>query len=152
MTDHDLAASLNLLLRDLVLALRATPHEGVSPPQLTVLATLEDGPLRMTALAARHGVKLPTMTAQVNRLERDGLVVRQRRDRDARVVTVELTGTGRITLRRGIAHRTRFLAERLAGLDDTERDAIAAALPALARLARRDDPPADPPRHRDYQR
>ncbi|MFC9972738.1 hypothetical protein ACFVH6_17795 [Spirillospora sp. NPDC127200] len=40
---------------------------------------------------AEHGVRLPTMTALVDRLERDGLAARGRDASDARVVTVETT-------------------------------------------------------------
>jgi DNA-binding MarR family transcriptional regulator len=134
-TDRELADRVNRLLRELILLLRRSATDtAVSSSQLAVLASLEAGPLRMSGLAAQHGVRMPTMTAQINRLERDGLVARQRRDRDARVVTVELTGVGRLELRRGRDQRVTFLAERLAGLTEEDRRAIAEALPALSRL------------------
>ncbi|MFD0556443.1 DNA-binding MarR family transcriptional regulator [Stackebrandtia endophytica] len=136
MVDTALAAQVSELLRELVLLLRRSSADmSVSAPQLAVLATLRDGPLRMSQLAHQHGVRLPTMTSQVDRLERDGLVTRQRRDRDGRVVSVELTGTGRAELERGVERRVAFLAERLSGLSAADQSAIAAAVPALKRLA-----------------
>jgi len=135
--DTALAAQVSELLRELVLLLRRSSADmAVSAPQLAVMASLRDGPLRMSELAHQHGVRLPTMTSQVNRLERDGLVTRQRRDRDGRVVSVELTGTGRAELDRGVDRRVAFLADRLSHLSEADRSAITAAVPALRRLAR----------------
>jgi len=89
----------------------------------------------MSALADEHGVRLPTMTAQINRLERDGLVARRGDAADARVVVVTLTDAGRTTLADGRARRVEALEHRLATLTDDDRARIAAALPALSRLA-----------------
>ena len=81
-----------------------------------------------------HGVRLPTMTRQIGRLARDGLVTRGREVEDARVVTAELTDVGRERLQRGREQRIAFLAGRMALLDDAERASIEAALPALEKL------------------
>lgn len=134
--DHDaLAADVSRLMRDMVLLLRqATADLDVSPPQLAVLGSLLSGPRRMGDLAAEHGVKMPTMTVQVNRMERDGLVERGRDGADARVVTAALTGAGRAALAAGRERRNAFLASRLAGLSPEDREAIAQAIPALHRL------------------
>ncbi|TDD82551.1 MarR family transcriptional regulator [Actinomadura rubrisoli] len=113
---------------------RESADQPITSQQLSVLGSLEHGPRRMTELAAEHGVRLPTMTAQINRLERDGLVERGRDGSDARVVTVRLTGHGRGLLDAGRERRIGFLAERFAGLTDEERATVAAALPALDKL------------------
>ncbi|MFD0685050.1 MarR family winged helix-turn-helix transcriptional regulator [Actinomadura fibrosa] len=132
---RDLAERLNRRLRHVVLMLRqAGADQPITSQQLSVLGSLEAGARRMTELAAEHGVRLPTMTAQVNRLERDGLVERGRERSDARVVTVRLTGPGRERLAAGRERRIAFLTERFEGLTDAERAAIAAALPALDKL------------------
>ncbi|MFZ0906026.1 MAG: MarR family transcriptional regulator [Mycobacterium sp.] len=69
---------------------------GSSLAPRTVLATLEeDGPTRLTALAAPSGVSQPAMTQLVGRLERDGLVVRLVDPDDARATLVDITGAGR---------------------------------------------------------
>ncbi|POM25092.1 MarR family protein [Actinomadura rubteroloni] len=135
MTDREIAETLNRRLRDMVLTLRRiTADQEITSQQTSVLGSLADGPRRMTDLAAEHGVRLPTMTAQVNRLERDGRVVRGRDGADARVVTVELTPRGRDGLRDARERRVALLAERVAALSAADRDALAAALPALGRL------------------
>ncbi|MWA00564.1 MarR family transcriptional regulator [Actinomadura sp. LD22] len=113
---------------------RVSADQAITSQQLSVLGSLEHGPCRMTELAAEHGVRLPTMTAQINRLERDGLVERGRDGSDARVVTAALTAAGRERLAAGRAQRIGFLTERFAALTDEERAAVAAALPALDKL------------------
>lgn len=134
-TEREIAEQLNLRLRHVVLMLRqAAADQPVTGQQLSVLGSLEHGPRRMTELAAEHGVRLPTMTAQINRLERDGLVARGRDGADARVVTARLTGAGRDRLAAGRERRIAFLSERLAHLTDEERATVAAALPALDKL------------------
>ncbi|MFA1545133.1 MarR family winged helix-turn-helix transcriptional regulator [Actinomadura chokoriensis] len=134
-SERELAEQLNLRLRHVVLMLRqAGADQPVTGQQLSVLGSLEHGPRRMTELAAEHGVRLPTMTAQINRLERDGLVTRARDGADARVVTARLTGPGRERLAAGRERRLTFLTERLAHLTDGERAQVAAALPALDKL------------------
>jgi DNA-binding MarR family transcriptional regulator len=133
--DRELAERLNRRLRDVVLLLRqAAAGLPVTSQQASVLGSLEHGPLRMTALAAEHGVRLPTMTAQINRLERDGLVTRGRDASDARVVTAALTPAGRERLREARELRIAFLAERIAALDPRDRAALEAALPAMEAL------------------
>jgi DNA-binding MarR family transcriptional regulator len=133
--DRALAEQFNRRMRDVVLLLRrVSADQPITAQQLSVLGSLEAGPRRMTELAAEHGVRLPTMTAQINRLERDGLVARGRDAADARVVTARLTETGTDLLHAGRERRLAFLAERFAALSDEDRAAVAAALPALERL------------------
>ncbi|HZE38057.1 MAG TPA: MarR family transcriptional regulator [Stackebrandtia sp.] len=137
MDTRELAADVNQTLRDAILLLRRVSADAdISTPRLAVLGSLAENSRRMSELAHEHGVRLPTMTAQVNRLERDGLVERGRGDDDARVVTVAITERGREALRAGRAVRIDYLAERLSTLTASERRAIAAALPALARLSK----------------
>ncbi|MEU5880290.1 MarR family transcriptional regulator [Spirillospora sp. NPDC047279] len=137
MTDpnRELAEHFSRNLRDVVLLLRrVSADQPITSQQLAVLGSLEGGARRMTELAEEHGVRLPTMTAQINRLERDGLVVRGRDASDARVVTVEPTTAGLEQLCAAREQRIVFLTERFAALDDEQRAALAAALPAFDRL------------------
>ena len=136
---HRLAA----VIRDLVLLTRqAAADLPVSSQQLGVLGSLDAGPRRVSALAGEHSVRTPTMTGIVGRLEQAGAVVRRADDGDARAVAVELTAEGARILARGRAARAAFLQARLDSLAPAERAAVAAALPALARLADRDPPQA----------
>ncbi|MER7132650.1 MarR family winged helix-turn-helix transcriptional regulator [Streptosporangium saharense] len=137
MTTDELAESLSKELRHLVLLLRrAVAGQPVTSQQYAVLGSLEDGPRRMTELAEEHGVQLPTMTVQINRLEEPGLVARGADPADARVRTVELTDEGRTRLAAVRRARIAYLGDRLDTLTPAEREAVAAALPALAKLGR----------------
>lgn len=111
-----------------------TAEQPVSAQQLGILGSLEAGPRRVTELAREHGVRAPTMTAHVSRLEEAEAVSRGVDTDDARVVTVGLTSRGRDLLAAGRAARTAFLAERLEALGESERAALAAALPVLSRI------------------
>ncbi|MEV7804304.1 MarR family transcriptional regulator [Microbispora sp. NPDC088329] len=132
-----LAEGLSRELRHLVMLLRrTTAGQPVTAQQYSVLGSLEDGARRMTELAEEHGVQLPTMSVQVNRLEEAGLVARGTDASDARVRTVELTGEGRDRLRAVRQARIAYLCDRLGVLTPEERSAIGHALPALAKLGR----------------
>ena len=113
-----------------------TPPDGISLTAAATLATLErSGPRRLTALAVQEGVTQPAMTQLIARLQEAGLVDRVADPADGRVVQVRITADGKATL----AGRRAVRAERLAGLLDRlspdERNALAAALPALNSLA-----------------
>ncbi|WP_239117304.1 MarR family winged helix-turn-helix transcriptional regulator [Planotetraspora phitsanulokensis] len=132
-----LAGSLSRELRHLVMLLRrTTAGQPVTAQQYSVLGSLEGAPRRMSELAEEHGVQLPTMTVQINRLEDAGLVARGTDASDARVRTVELTSEGRSRLHAVRHARIAYLTRQLDRLTVDERRAITAALPALAKLGR----------------
>ncbi|WP_158879564.1 MarR family winged helix-turn-helix transcriptional regulator [Amycolatopsis anabasis] len=114
---------------------RQTPQHQLTLTQGSVLSELiARGPRRMTALAELEGVRLPSMTDVVGRLERLGLVSRARDPEDGRAVLVRVTAEGERYYDEIVVAREEFLRERLAALDPGERVAIDAALPALRRL------------------
>src|SRR3954447_10146417 len=130
-----LAERFNRQIRDIVLMLRrASAAQSITTQQMFVMGSLEGGSRRMSDLAAEHGVRLPTMTRQVGRLARDGLVTRGRDADDARVVTAELTPIGRQRLAEARERRITFIAGRMTLLNDAERASIEAALPAMEKL------------------
>jgi DNA-binding MarR family transcriptional regulator len=132
---RQLAERFNRQIRDIVLMLRrASAGQSITTQQMLVMGSLEGGSCRMSDLAAEHGVRLPTMTRQIGRLARDGLVSRGRDAEDARVVTAELTPIGRQRLHEGREQRIAFLTVRMGTLDPAERASIEAALPALRKL------------------
>jgi DNA-binding MarR family transcriptional regulator len=132
-----LAAGLAIVLERLIGLLRSlNPPSGLSLTAAAALATLErSGPCRLTWLAAWAGVTQPAMTQLVARLEEAGLVARAADPADGRVVQVRLTDEGRETVARRRAARAGRLADLLAELSPNERDALAAALPAMDALA-----------------
>lgn len=110
--------------------------QGASVPAVRVLAVLRDrGPQRVTALATALQVSQPTMTQQLHRLAEQGRISRTLDARDGRAVRAELTEQGRAFLDCLVASRTALLLAGLDHLDPADQAAIAAATPALARLA-----------------
>jgi DNA-binding MarR family transcriptional regulator len=100
-----------------------------------VIARLDrEGPVRLTELAVSEGLSQPGMTQLVTRLERDGLVRRQASAGDRRGVLVAVTDAGAALVASRRAERAAALHALMSRLDDDDRAAITAALPALARL------------------
>ena len=97
-----------------------------------------EGPIRLTALAAKEGVSQPSMTQLIQRLERLGLVTRLADPEDGRAALIGITGQGQ----RLLDDRKRIRRERLralmATLTSEEESALwisaRAALPVLHRL------------------
>ena len=83
--------------------------------QLSILLTLLDqGPIRMTELAAHERVRTPTTTVAIRRLEKLGLVKRSRDPSDLRAVLVDITPKGLAQHRESLAARRAQLAALLA--------------------------------------
>jgi DNA-binding MarR family transcriptional regulator len=121
---------------------RDVVEAGVSLARARTLATLHrDGPRRLTDLALLEQVAQPTMSALINRLEVDGLISRGGDARDGRTVVVSITDAGRECLGRLIERRSRSLERSLDQLPDEDRNAIAAALPALRGLLEKMEDP-----------
>ncbi len=102
MTPTDVLAD-DLLRSAARLSRWASRHADLGMPyaQARVLALVDDlGPARVTALAAADDCSQPSMTAQVHRLEADGLVARSPDPADARAALVELTADGAAALAR----------------------------------------------------
>ena len=121
-----------------------TDRAGLSTTAAYLLNRLHrEGPSRLTVLAAREGVSQPSMTQLVQRLERQGLVVRHEDPEDGRVALVAVSEAGIALLdeRRG-ARRDR-LAIALDALTPEESRALwlaaEVALPILQRLIERAD-------------
>ena len=138
-TRAGLADELLVMVTRLARRLRRLADDGISPTMRSILNTLEKhGPLTHGDLAQAERVKPPTITAAVDRLEQDQLVVRERCDQDRRVTRVQITDAGRDLLAEGRRQRTAYLERRLRALSAEDRAALAAAAPALERLL--DDP------------
>jgi DNA-binding MarR family transcriptional regulator len=98
------------------------------------------GPLPLSRLAAAEQVSPPAMTKTVAALEAAGLVRRERRDADRRVVLVTATDAGRAMHARIGAEFHRAYARWVAALTPAECDALLVGLSALVRAMRADRP------------
>jgi DNA-binding MarR family transcriptional regulator len=68
---------------------------GLTGPQLAVIKMLEPvGKLSLSELSALIRARNSTVTGIIDRMEREGLVVRRRSDHDRRVINIELTAKG----------------------------------------------------------
>ena len=115
----------------------ATMHAAweLPPAQMRLLALIEQlEPVRITDLAQADHTSQPGITAQVNRLDAAGLVVRASGEHDARVHRVALTAGGRDVLHRMRRERARILAPVLDGLAPDDLAAVRRAHEVLTAL------------------
>lgn len=133
--ETELAARLRLVVGRLNRRIRIDGRESVPPLQLSAMVTVEEhGPLRLSELARREAVSVPTMSRVLTALDEQGLVVRTPDPQDARGVLVTLSAEGERRLAEVRSHRTALVARRLGRLDAVQRATLAAALPALEAL------------------
>ncbi|MBW0018008.1 MAG: MarR family transcriptional regulator [Mycobacterium sp.] len=137
----ELAVGLHRALAKLISILRRGDPSGVvagdlTLAQLSILVTLLDqGPIRMTDLAAHERVRTPTTTVAIRRLEKIGLVKRSRDPSDLRAVLVDITQRGRAVHAESLANRHAALAAMLSKLSESDLETLLKALAPLDRLA-----------------
>jgi DNA-binding MarR family transcriptional regulator len=121
---------------------REARAEGISPEQVGLLVAIKYAPgIGVRDLAGRERISPPAMTKHVDRLERDGLVMRTPSADDKRRIGLTLTDEGQRTLRRVRSRRTAWLASRLRGLSAEELAAVEAAVEPLSRLLTQEELP-----------
>jgi DNA-binding MarR family transcriptional regulator len=110
---------------------------GLGVPETTILVhLLHEGPRTPSALARRVGVTPASVTAQLDRLELAGYVVRRSNPRDRRSVLVDLTDQGRDLAARLFALFDRDVAS---GIGDADPATTAELGRILEHLSRRLD-------------
>ncbi len=126
------------LMRALGRLNRWVTHEvpsDVPAAQLRLLALISElGRTRVGELAAADHCTQPTMTTQLNKLQRAGLVARRPDPSDARAQRVELTSAGADVLDRTRAARGQFLDAELGRCPASQREDLLAAVDTLERL------------------
>lgn len=122
-------------------ALRASirteyPWETLPMAQVELLQVLgEHPPARISDLATRQRLAPSTVSGLIGQMINAGLVARDVDPADRRASVVTLTNAGRDQLAAWTQAHERRLDAALSALDDTDRAAVTAALPALFRLA-----------------
>jgi DNA-binding MarR family transcriptional regulator len=111
-------------------------HAGLTPTQMSVLNTVvRYGPMRLAELQTVEAVN-PTMLSRiVGKLEDDRLISRVTDPGDRRVVTVDVTTTGREIAEQVRQERNLTLTALLEALPPEQAAAVIAALPALEALS-----------------
>ncbi|MGB3886619.1 MarR family winged helix-turn-helix transcriptional regulator [Gordonia sp. (in: high G+C Gram-positive bacteria)] len=142
MTDDlnaDLVSGLRHTVTRLYLTLRRNaPVNTLSAAQSSALAVLIDhGPMRMGELAERESIRMPTATALVDGLLREGLVSREPDPADRRAVVVSPSAKAARIVDEIRTSRDDVVTQAMASLSPDHRAALAAALPALRELQTR---------------
>ena len=102
---------------------------NISAAQLNCLLTLhETGPLSPSRIAKRILVNSSTVTGIIDRLEYKGLVRRLRVSQDRRVITIELTKTGKLLAENAPPPIQQKLIDGLNKLSGKEIDQVAKTL------------------------
>jgi DNA-binding MarR family transcriptional regulator len=96
-----------------------------------VLAAAEE-PIRLSELAERENVTVPTMSRIVTALERDGLVARTADPADGRASLLTLSDAGHELVKGSRSRRIQALEKALDGLDDAEREVLGRTLRVVA--------------------
>ena len=133
------ASELNSAAIHLLRALRATDRaSGLTPARLSALSVLVfGGPSPLGRLARTEDVAGPTMTRIVDGLCDLGLAERRPHPDGGRLVLVAATAEGERVMRAAQQARIDTIVAALRALPAADRAAIAAASPALLRLADR---------------
>lgn len=108
-------------------------EHGLTGPQISVLKILEAmGDLSLTELSEKMSARNSTITGIVDRMERDGLVVRERSQSDRRVVLIRSTEKGTALAASVPVSAMEVLGVALRGLPEPERRELRRILSALA--------------------
>ena len=92
------------------------------------VARRRDAGITITQIAQEMGITLPSVTATVKKLERKGLVTKERSPSDARQVVIRLTDAGR---KADVAHRyfhRKMVLSIAASIPDAEKPVLLEAL------------------------
>lgn len=120
-----------------------------TPPQVHALLWLgQDGMLTMGELARRLGVTEKTVTGVVDRLEREGHVLRERITLDRRVVRCRLTEAGQQTYQLLDRLVNEAVGQMLGLLDGGDRKALFRIMEKLVRRLESPSPDELPPREK----
>ena len=131
------AARLRLVVARLARTIRQHGAAGLTPSQLSALATLEDvGPVRISTLASYEVVGASAATRVVASLEELGYLTRGDDPDDKRACVVELTARGRDVLTELWDERAVGISARLEALTSSERATLERALGVLEKVAR----------------
>lgn len=131
----DLADELHPRLAMLGHLMRRLSVVELGVTQTAVIGRLgQRSPQGIGQLAVAEGVRLPTMTEVVKRLEAQGWVSRSRAAGDHRRVEVRITPAGRRLIATAGRRRAAYLSPLIDGLPPEQRAALEAAVPALDRL------------------
>lgn len=98
--------------------------ELAGPKLLAIVWLGHDGALTMGELSRRLGVTEKGVTGLADRLEEHGYCLRERGEKDRRVVRLRLTAMGRAFFKNAVARMDQKLSFLLGALPASDRDAL----------------------------
>ncbi|MFC0455608.1 MarR family winged helix-turn-helix transcriptional regulator [Arthrobacter liuii] len=132
---QELASGFREALRHSVYLVRRLDADGdLSAAQLSTLKMLLGEGQRVGEIARNLGVRVPSATEQIIKLERAGLARREPDPSDSRAVRVILTPEGRAAVDSANKRRNQVMAQILSTLTDQDRKALADALPVIDKI------------------
>lgn len=130
-----LSSHLRLVILRMSRRLRQESVGDITASQMSALASIYlAGAASLGELATTERIAPPSMTRIVARLEEQGFVRRRHDATDRRVSRLEITLAGETLLAQTRSRRDAYLAERLQGLTDADREIVEAALPIFERI------------------
>lgn len=130
------------LLRHVSVIIRKRGREilssfGITPPQLNALLILiaEDG-ITMGELCSRMYLACSTATDLIDRMERNGLIERERDQNDRRVIRLRVKDPGRAVIEEVMKARKRYLGGVLRQVPEEEHDMLIKSLRDLYDIMR----------------
>ncbi len=106
----------------------------VTVQQCYTLEALIDGPKSMSALAAEVALHQSTLTRIVEKLERQNLLIRRRKENNQRTVEVQITEAGKQVHALLEAQSSQMISELLDLIPQSRRIAVVEAMEDLANL------------------
>ena len=132
---QELASGFREALRHSVYLVRRLDADGeLSAAQLSTLKMLLGEGQRVGEIARNLGVRVPSATEQIIKLERAGLARREPDPADSRAVRVILTPEGRAAVDAANTRRNQVMADILSTLTDQDREALSEALPVIDKI------------------
>ncbi|WP_142132225.1 MarR family winged helix-turn-helix transcriptional regulator [Arthrobacter sp. SLBN-83] len=132
---QELASGFREALRHSIYLVRRLDADGeLSAAQLSTLKMMLGDGQRVGEIARNLGVRVPSATEQIIKLERAGLARREPDPADSRAVRVILTEEGRAAVDSANKRRNQVMAEILSTLTDQDRKALAEALPVIDKI------------------
>ena len=95
--------------------------QGLTGPQFFIMNLLyKNGKYTVTELADKISVKPSAVTVMIDRLYKNGYVLRERDEHDRRVVILQLSDAGRLLFEQALEKRKKVLRQYMAYMDQEE--------------------------------
>ncbi len=128
------------LLRQVAIIVRKRGRDilqdfDITPPQFDALLVLDEfRDITMGELGEKMYLACSTATDLIDRMERNGLIERERDPRDRRVIRLKVRPKGHEVIKEVLAARRRYLAGILREIDDADRERLVRSLEQLHAL------------------